>query len=146
VARTGKEESATMKRLSLAALALMALAAPEALAQPRVGQRPPVNQFQRPPVSPSLNLLRGGNPGVNYYTLVRPQVDTNRALLQLQQQQLALSQAGQPLAPMMLGSGAALGDLPITGHPVGFWNYGRYYPLLSGSGGGGTTALGGVRR
>jgi len=37
------------------------------------GYAPPqTNPFGQPAVSPYLNLLRGGNPALNYLTLVRP--------------------------------------------------------------------------
>jgi|SRR5207245_5931599 len=79
--------------------------------------RPPTSPYQTPPVSPYLNLMRGGNPAINYYDLVRPQRDTSGTLqrLQLQQAQSAFQ------AP------AATAGLAITGHPATFINYSHYY-------------------
>src|SRR5262249_53508964 len=75
--------------------------------------------FYRPPVSPYINLMRPGLSGINYYGLVRPQVDAATALQQLQQQQLALAASGGSLDPA--------GSLPTTGHTTRFMNYGRYF-------------------
>jgi hypothetical protein len=98
-------------------LGVLALAVPS----PALGQfysRPPTSPFYRPPVSPYLNLMRPGLSGINYYGLVRPQVDAATAIQQLQQQQLALAAAGGSL------DNAAL---PTTGHTTRFMNYGRYF-------------------
>src|SRR5262245_39971875 len=42
--------------------------------------RPPVSPYPRPAVSPYLNLTRGGVPAVNYFDLVRPQVEVQSSL------------------------------------------------------------------
>jgi hypothetical protein len=77
-----------------------------------------------PPVSPYLNLLRGGDPGVNYYNFVRPQL-----------------QAQSPLAtaPPTIASAYAPEDVLLdpqdplsrwprpTGHPAGFNSYQMYF-------------------
>jgi hypothetical protein len=121
-----------MDRKTLAALGLVSAAlaaAPGRAAAQGFGTfgRPPVG---RPAVSPFLNLFRGGNPAINYYGLVRPQIDTRSSLLQLQQQELQggypLGVAGQPQDRLLQGP-------PSTGHPVRFGNYGRYFANL-GSG------------
>ena len=93
---------------------------------------PPFNS--RPPVSPYLNMFRG-NPAIDYFGIVQPQLQTAQ---QLQQLQTTLNQpisGGQPL----LGAGAANQNqiLTTTGHPVMFMNYSYYYPILGGQGGGG---------
>jgi hypothetical protein len=110
--------------------------APSAHAQGYV--RPQTNPFPKPAVSPYLNLLRGGNPAINYYGLVRPQEDTATALLQLQQQQQ------QQMANQAL---LAAGDptLPVTGHPTRFFNYSHYFFNQGGGPAGvlGATGLGG---
>jgi hypothetical protein len=111
-----------MTRLRYIALStcglLLALTAQPALGQNQVG-RPPANPFGNPTVSPYLNLLRGGDPGVNYYGVVRPQMETRGALLQLQQQSLSTQQAVQQVEASYV--------LPATGHPVMFQNYSHYY-------------------
>src|SRR5205823_8814611 len=72
----------------------------------------------RPPLSPYLNLLRGGNPAINYYGLVRPEQQFTRSIEQLQMQ----GTAGPVVAPL-----EGLQTLPYTGHPVRFVNYSHYY-------------------
>ena len=69
------------------------------------GQTPPP-----PGYSPYLNLARQGNPGVNYYGLVRPQVEFRNSVQQLQRTTTTL-QAGV--------SQLSGGDL-TTGHPASF--------------------------
>jgi hypothetical protein len=70
--------------------------------------------------SPYLNLVRPGSPGMNYYGLVRPEVEFRNNLQQLQRNTTRLqSQLSQ----------ATGGDL-ATGHPSAFMYYGGYYPGL----------------
>ncbi len=81
--------------------------------------RPGVNPNTRPAVSPFLNLVRPGtNPAVNYYDLVRPQVEFRSGLLQLQQQtnQIATYSGLEENA-----------TITSTGHPTQFVNYLHYY-------------------
>lgn len=90
--------------------------------------------INQPPVSPYLNILRGGAPaGVNYYNLVQPQLQFYSAINQLQVQQ---QQQG------VLSTNAA-GAL-ITGHPIQFSNLSHYYPptgfgIRGGAGGSGSS-------
>lgn len=100
----------------------------------------PANQ----PLSPYLNLLRGGNPGVNYYYGVRPGTvgGTGQSLgapftasggnRQLFFPQLA--GAPDPLQPREAGPGDVL---PPAGHPVVFNNTMGYFPSPFGNRGGG---------
>jgi hypothetical protein len=117
-----------MKRWSvrLAVLLTVLLARPAAaqgqfVQQPGVIGQPPVNPFSRPPVSPYVNLFRGGNPAINYYGLVRPeqqQLQLQQQVLQ-QQQELRLAEAG--------GLGAS-NALPLqTGHGARFNSYNQYF-------------------
>jgi hypothetical protein len=98
----------------------MVLVLAQSLSIAQTGQYvpPQTSPMPRPPVSPYLNLNRGGSPGVNYFGLVRPQENMTTAIQQLQQQQAAL--ATSPAAPS-----ASLGF--ITGHPATFVNYSHYY-------------------
>jgi hypothetical protein len=95
--------------------------------------KPPTSPFNQPTVSPYLNMARGGNAAINYNTLVRPQIDTGRAIQQLQSQ---VSQDQQVLigqfsaAPTGYDASAAL---PLTGHPVQFMNYAHYYTPAAGN-------------
>lgn len=107
----------------------------------------PVNQ----PLSPYLNLLRGGNPGVNYYYGVRPGTvggfqpsggapfvagGGNRAPFFPQ-----LAAAPDPLQPEESGPGAGL---PPAGHPVVFNSTGGYFPSPTGMRGGQRPGLSGI--
>jgi hypothetical protein len=110
-----------------AAAAWLALAVPAWAQQPGFPyQRPQTNPYGTPTVSPFVNLNRFGNPGVTYYGIVRPQLNTNANLIQLQQQQgyLAEQQA--------LGIQGADPNLPTTGHPTQFFNYSHYFSNQSG--------------
>src|SRR5207248_3179987 len=81
---------ASMNRVTVALAALLiALAARPASAQTIGIYTPPANPFARSPISPFLNLNRGGNPAINYYGLVRPQLEAERFM---QQQQLLQQQ------------------------------------------------------
>jgi hypothetical protein len=117
-----------MNRWWIAGLAVaLAWQAPAATAQqfPLGGYTPPQVQ-QRPPFSPYLNLNRGGTqPGINYFGLVRPQLQTAQQLQNLQMQQGALANE--------LGGGGGLGApgqvvAATTGHPVYFFDYARFFP------------------
>jgi hypothetical protein len=109
-----------MRRLIVTALAGLgvwaAVAGGEARAQP---------PYTRPAVSPYLNLLRrGSSPAINYYDLVRPQVEFRNSIQRLQQQQTDLSQdvaAGQQALPPL-----------TTGHPAEVMNYGPYFMTMGG--------------
>jgi hypothetical protein len=114
----------------LAALSfLAALVSDRASAQYQ--PRPP---SLRPAVSPWLNLTREGQPpGLNYYNLVRPEVEFRTAIQQLQQQTTAEQQTISALE--------ASSALPATGHAVGFQTQGRYF-LNLGKGGPGALRFG----
>lgn len=78
----------------------------------------------RPTFSPYLNLTRqGGTPALNYYGLVRPELQFRQSLQNLQGAATANQQA--------IGD-IQTGGLPATGHPTQFLNY-RGYFLNSGS-------------
>ena len=124
-----------MKRLvfaSLAALGLVgACASGRAAAQvPTTFGRPPANPLGTPQVSPWINLGNGGNMGLNYYGLVRPQIQSQQSIRQLQQQQ----QLDQAQLAGLTGTGP--GGIPlVTGHPTQFVNYSTYFPAIGiGSG------------
>jgi hypothetical protein len=115
----------------LLALGALVLVASAASAQPQVG---PVNRS--PAVSPYLNLLRGDNsPAVNYYGLVRPQMEFRSGLQDLQQQ--------------VSNNQAAISDLnafPTTGHRTSFLNTGGYYSSRSrGTNFSGVPRIGGTK-
>lgn len=113
----------------------------------------PANQ----PLSPYLNLLRGGNPGVNYYYGVRPGTTggtglgigapftTPGANRPLFFPQLASApdpaQPVDPTQPRQPGKGDVL---PPAGHPTFFNNTMGYFPVPGGSRGGQRPGLAGV--
>jgi hypothetical protein len=79
--------------------------------------------FNRPTVSPFLNLFNGGtNPAINYYGIIRPQIDTRNSLMQLQQQ---INMGDQSTADLT----TSLGVL-TTGHPSFFLNHRRYFQTV----------------
>ena len=127
-----------MRRLLLAGLVLagwLTGAAGSASAQFQYFQ-PQTAPFSQPPVSPYLNLFRGGNPGINYYGLVRPQVQAAQTFQQLQlQQQLQAQQSAQQAAVSQQGialSPATQGPLPTTGHPAYFNGTARFFGAVPG--------------
>jgi hypothetical protein len=85
----------------------------------------PYNPYQQPIFSPYLNLNRPGNPAINYFGLVKPQLDTNRQLQTLQTQQMAqMAQMAQMGIPT---EGEALTGWSNTGHPTMFSGYSHYF-------------------
>jgi hypothetical protein len=93
---------------------------------------------QRPAISPYLNLNRPGqSPGLNYYTLVRPEFTALNNFQSLQQQQILADQA--------ITDVRASNTPPVTGHVPTFLNTGGYFLNRGGGGGGarGGLAIGG---
>lgn len=119
---------------ALAAVVLgLALAAGTAPAQAPVIPRP-IPGYGSPTVSPYINLLRNVNPQVvNYYGLVRPQVQFQGAVQGLQEQVTTLDAT----------TAQAAAGLPPTGHTVSFRNYRGYFGRMTAVGvGGPVTGLG----
>jgi hypothetical protein len=83
---------------------------------------PAPNGYPRPPYSPYLNLRRQGNPAINYYGLVRPEIQGWNSVQNLQQQ---VNQLGLQTTT---GTEAATGVLPPTGYPARFQDFARYFP------------------
>jgi len=85
-----------------------------------------ISPTSQPAVSPYLNLRRPGNTALNYYNLVRPEIEFRDAYLGLQgqvnRQQTALQDVQTEL-------------LPTTGHTVSYLNLGTYYRGLGPGGG-----------
>lgn len=85
----------------------------------------------RPTFSPYLNLTRpGGTPALNYYGLVRPELQFRQSIQNLQG---AVTANQQVIGNLQTGGTG----VPTTGHPTQFLNYGGYF-LNSG----GTAAVG----
>lgn len=116
-------------RTLAAAAATVAVFAAPAAAQPRVPLSPATSS---PAVSPYIGLLWGGaGPGLNYLSIVQPQLQFQQQANQIQQQ---LYQQGQQIQ----ANNRALGAdpfLPFTGRGATFMYYSHYYPALGGGGG-----------
>jgi hypothetical protein len=136
-----------MKRwltLTLATAGCSLMTSASASAQGTIGQYSQPQWQSRPALSPYLNMLRpGSNPALNYYGLVRPQMNTAQNLQNLQQQvqQLDSTVLNQGMSTGQPSAGSFL----TTGHPVAFLNYGTFFPMYGRGGrGGGGGGLGGI--
>ena len=86
----------------------------------------------RPTISPYLNLLRqgGGTPGLNYYGLVRPEINDRQAIQAVQ----SVASANQKtIGDLLSGNG-----LPTTGVASQFMNHRSYFLTQGGGGTGGS--------
>ena len=83
--------------------------------------RPPGPAPVSPAVySPYLNLLRNGNPTyINYYGLVRPELDFRSQIYGLQQ--------GVATNSAVLSGVESATGMPLTGHPTQFLNTSHYF-------------------
>lgn len=91
------------------------------------GAQPPMRYTPPPAFSPYLNLNRAGaSPAINYFGIVRPQIDFRNSIQGLQQDYRALATQRPTDDPFTT-------DLPPTGHTPQFLNYGGYFgrPLNS---------------
>jgi hypothetical protein len=80
----------------------------------------PVGPVRPPAFSPYLNMLRSGTPAINYYGLVRPEIQFRQSINNLATDVAANQQAiGQ--------FNTALGVTRGTGHPTQFMNLGGYF-------------------
>jgi hypothetical protein len=115
-------------------LALTLAAGPAAAQLPYT--RPQTSPFNRPAISPYINMFRpGGNIAQNYFGLVRPEIQFNQDVNQLQNRQA------------LLGAQIAAGTesqavLPPTGHATGFQTQYRYFQTQF-RGGAGLASYGG---
>jgi len=89
-----------------------------------------------PTVSPYLNLTRGGNAGINYFSLVRPQVDAqknfmqlNQELMQMQMQQ-GMTGAGAGASGLSTGFGATSGFTGRESSVPVFNSVGHFFPMM----------------
>jgi hypothetical protein len=128
----------------LAVVALGALATPASAQYPfPYNTAPPQTQYQRPPVlSPYLNLNNRGNPAVNYYNFVQPQVQLSQPFAGYQ---------GPPTPAYQPGDEAVLDPHDPTsaiprpsGHPSTFNSTGSYFNSLGTIGSGFGRPAGGL--
>jgi hypothetical protein len=118
-----------MKRIIFASLAALTVWCSVANAQfNTLGQAPP---RIRPTVSPFVNLGQGGGASA-YYGIVRPQIDANRSIHDLQQGMSHLNPDGSLRGPFDQQGTNALGGLQ-TGHAVTYFNTGHYFPMTPGT-------------
>lgn len=111
----------------LGALGLLTMSVGAASAQ---GMYPPA----RPAVSPYLNLLRAGTPpGLNYYNLVRPQIEFTSSINMLNQQ-VGANRLGLTSLEQSMTQGPV--RLPATGFVPQFMNQRQYFMTYSGVNGG----------
>lgn len=114
--------------LPAALVLLLTVAGGSAHAQGGGYVRPYSNPFGTPVFSPYLNLLqRGTNPAINYYGIVRPEIQTNNALRTLQGDVNANATA--------LSADQAQANQIATGHSVQFLNTTHYFMNTTGAGG-----------
>jgi hypothetical protein len=105
-----------MKRISSYAVALMVWALFGTVSQA---------QYQSPAYSPYLNLTRSGNPALNYYGLVRPQIATANAFQALGNSQHNLN----------VGTSANSDQTLQTGKRSSFMTHTRFFMNSGGAGG-----------
>ena len=109
-----------MNRLLVPLIALGSLVSPAWLQAQAPGPyvRPTTNPYSQPVFSPYLNLLRNGtNPAVNYYGIVRPEINARNSIRSLEQQINALP-----------GTGTEEPGLPGSGHATQFNNLSHFFP------------------
>jgi hypothetical protein len=82
---------------------------------------PQVSPYGTGGISPYLNLLRPGNPAVNFYGLVAPQIQQQAQIGLLQQQTQQLAQRQSVVAPPTNQAQVT------TGHQTRFMQYNQYF-------------------
>lgn len=93
---------------------------------------PPVFPMNRPVISPYLNLLRqGSSPANNYFNLVRPQIDFNNSINQLQRQTAANRSA---IAGIEQSTNQFGDSMRPTGFVPQFLNQNSYFLTYAGGG------------
>ncbi len=107
----------------------------------QLGQYSAPQVRKRSPVSPYINLMNpGGATAIDYYGIVRPQMDAQRSINNLQQGLSNLGDLNQPAA-IQQTSANALGGMQ-TGHSATYFNYQNYFPNAPGTTGGSSTGAG----
>ena len=120
----------------LIVLAVFSAADQRAGAQsPRSVGRPTVNPHLRPTTSPYLNLLRdnGQNTALNYYRLVRPEMEFRRANVEQLRSIERLGRRVEEQAEQLEQLQSPTSRLGPTGHATSFLNYGGYFGRATGA-------------
>jgi hypothetical protein len=99
----------------------------------------------RPTVSPYINLGAGVG-ALSYYGLVRPQVDTTRQLMSLQNTLTQMNPDGSLRSSLdqQQSQTGSPGTGLQTGHAATYFNYSHYYPLSGMGSQGGPSFLSGM--
>jgi hypothetical protein len=114
-----------MVRLKPALIAMtLVLAVGAVYAQPPAASQGPMQPYSPPVFSPYLNLLNRGNPAINYYGIVRPEMQDQQ---QLQRLQFGLARTNAEIEATTTTPGL----LPTTGHTVGFMTQARYFGTVN---------------
>ena len=115
-----------MSRFKPALIALACMSGRDTLyAQAPLDAQAPTQPYSPPVFSPYLNLLNRGNPAINYYGIVRPEMQDQQ---QLQRLQFGLARTN---AEIEAATTAAPGVLATTGHAVGFMTQARYFNTVN---------------
>jgi hypothetical protein len=130
-----------MKRITFAALAALTLWGGVGLnfANAQFGTLGQAPIRPRPTVSPFINLGQGGVGA--YYGVIQPQLEANRAILNLQQGLSHLNPDGS-LKPQQDQTGTTGQTGLQTGHSATFFNTGGYFPQSPGTGSANLTTSG----
>jgi hypothetical protein len=128
----------SMRNLKVAATVVLLFGSGVNAQAPQIGTYSPPVTNPRPVISPYLNLNRTGvNPAINYFGIVRPQMENHQAIQNLQQQ-VQVTQGMMQTQPGPMAND----EIAPTGRTVGsYFNYSHYFPLY-GRGAGGNTAAG----
>ncbi len=111
---------------------LLGLTVQSASAQPLRYQRPQVNPYGTPTVSPYLNIASGMNPAISYYGIVRPTVQAQQ-FQQSWSDRAGRSDRAECWSPSSASTTTTTtGVMPITGASSVFMNYGGYFNTIGG--------------
>jgi hypothetical protein len=115
------------RRTGLLAVAALLTLSGVTFAQPQPYVRQGTNPYSTPPLSPWLNMLRGGDPSVNYYLGVVPEFRQRTLNSQFNSQMQMLNQRQEAADSPEMND--LLPTLPGTGHATAFMNASPYFAL-----------------
>ncbi len=124
----------SIMRIWLSAVAAALAFSANASAQMPIGSYTAPTVNPRPAISPYLNLNRGGGtPAINYFGIVRPQIENQQAIQNLQHQ----VQTNQAMIQAQGQQQPATEEIAPTGRAMGgYLNYSHFFPLLNRGAGG----------
>ena len=116
-----------MKRLTLlglgSLLCLLGAAVGPVAAQAYPYNRPNYGPGYRPPLSPYLDIIRGGDPAINYFLGTRTELDRRAKNAQFRSALLDLEQRTLP----PVEEDPLFSPVPSTGHRTAFGNTATYF-------------------